>query len=264
MAKPFDDDDFDMFGGIDDDDDFGFGGGPVNNGSQRRMSNMGMRSTSMNNDDSDDFGFGGNNFDDDESGFDTDDSFEDAPIQNSVQNSNIAEKMEAAKVKDLKKTAIMSVGIGIAVLLFAFVGIRVVKRVKNSPKFTVTQTSTYENNNVGNSVASQKVENSISNNLSSSASAWQEVNLSGVDLGDTWIESNFTITELKHYAMVTSSQNDKQVKSIAKGNISGLVGTYEMEIPTYMALKLSVGNSFKIKYQLKEQNGYKLIGDIQY
>lgn len=268
--NPFDDD-IDMFsdfGDGDDENDFGFGG--VNNFSNSMQGqNSGMNRQPLNNKAfNNNFGFAENSFDEDEDDsddFETDNSFDDAPIQSSKSSSNIAERMEEAKAKDFKKTAIMLIVVGIVVLLFAVVGIRVVNSAKNSSNTSVSQISSLEKNNKSeNSVSSQKVENNISNNSVSLSSSWQEVNLSGVDLGETWIESDFTITDLKHYAMVSNSLNDKQVKSIAKGNISGLVGTYEMEIPTYMALKLSVGTSFKIKYQLKEQNGYKLIGDIQY
>lgn len=276
LAKPFDEDDIDMFDGFDDDDDFGMGSKPnfgnfnnnsMNNGFNSSMSKGARPSPSFNMGNNNfNSSFGNDAFGDDfgdEPEFTGDSGYDDAPIQESKSGP----KMDSGESKEFKKASFILIAVGVLVLIFAVVGIRVVKSVKNSPTTTtvVQQSDNYINDSTNqNFVSSQKVDNSVTNNFVSSASVWQEVKLDGVDLGELWIDSTFTITELHHYALVTNTQNDKQVKSVVKGNISGLVGTYEMEIPTYMALKVSVGTTFSVTYQLKEQNGYKLIGEIRY
>jgi len=214
-------------------------------------------------DDTDDIDGIDNSFQADEDGDFNFDYEDDAPIQNNANTGG--GKISAEKAKDFKKTGLMLIGIALLLLIFVAVGLRVVKSTKNRPKNTgnvqVVQDSNQGSNvpQVQNSVPSQNV---ITNNGQSFV--WQEVNLAGTDLGNIWVDSTFTITELKHYAAVTNGQNDKQVKSVAKGNISGLVGTYEVELPTWQALKLSVGTSFKVSYQLKEQGSYRIIGQIKY
>lgn len=210
-------------------------------------------------DDSDSFSFG-NDIDDD----DDDDSIEGLDMSDEpIKKPSNSQRIEENKVKDFKKTALMLLGIGLLLLALAFVGIRVVSSVKNSSG----SVQTTQGNMNQNSGVSQNVNNNnviTSPQTTSSQTLWQEISVSGLSLGDTWVESTFTITDLRHYGMVSNTNNDKQIKSVVKGNISGLVGTYEMELPTYKAMKLSVGTSFKITYQLQEQNGYKIIGDIQY
>lgn len=74
----------------------------------------------------------------------------------------------------------------------------------------------------------------------------------------------FTVTDVKHFAKPSNSKNDKQIKSIVTGNISGLVGTFEFEIPFSKASKLSGGVSFKVSYSVAENNGYKVVEVIDY
>jgi predicted negative regulator of RcsB-dependent stress response len=280
-----DDDDVEMFGfDDDDDDDSGFGSqgngfGNQGNGFGNQGNGFGNQGNGFGNQ-GNGFGNQGNGFGNQGNGFgnqsssgfgnsdmDADDDlddFDDVPIQADTHG----EKMEAAKAKDFKKTAVMLIGIGLFVLIVAVLGLRVVKSAKSekssSSSSTTTQAQTTVKNKSSNSGSSQKVNNNNVSSNTSTANSWQEVNLDGLDLGSTWIDSVFTVTDIKHYAMVSNDSNDKQVKSVVKGNISGLVGTYEMEIPTYMALKVSLGTSFKVSYQIKEQNGYKIIGEIKY
>lgn len=177
------------------------------------------------------------------------------------------EKIEEGKVKDFKKTGFMLLLIGLGILIVAVVGIRLIKSAQSS-KSVVSSTKTASQNEKKN-VSSQKTNSKQENNSSQllpSANSWVEVDLSNENLGfsDTYIESDFTITGMKDYAVVTNSSNDKQLKTVATGNISGLVGTYEIILPTSKAHKLTIGQKFKVKYELTEYNGYKLIGEIKY
>lgn len=81
---------------------------------------------------------------------------------------------------------------------------------------------------------------------------------------DTEINSNFTVTSITHLAKVVNDKKDMLVKSIVTGNVSGLVGTYEIEIPYQTAKLLKVGNTFDIKYMISSAEGVKVVGDIKY
>lgn len=198
---------------------------------------------------------------DDDGGLDFDD---DAPIQSGGSSGN---SITPEKAKDYKKTGIMLVGISVLVLIIAVVGLRVVRSVKASGGRTQTQT-VQNNTTVNNSNTQQAVNNVPSQNVvtyTGQKSDWSLVTLSANDVADSvWIDSQFTITSLSYYGKKSSETGDLQVKAVAQGNISGLVGTYEIELPCDKALKLSLGNSFKVSYQLKDKGVYKLIGDIKY
>lgn len=176
----------------------------------------------------------------------------------------VGPKIEDMKVKDFKKTGLMLLLIGLGVLIIAVVGIRVIKSAQNS-KTNVSSTQ----KDIQKTVSSQKSNNTqeqSSKTMLPSANNWVEVDLSKENLGfgDTYIESDFTITGMKDYALVTNTSNDKQLKTVATGNISGLVGTYEIILPTSKAHKLTIGQKFKVRYEITEYNGYKLIGEIKY
>lgn len=180
------------------------------------------------------------------------------------KDKKIGPKIEDAKVKDFKKTGLMLLLIGLGVLIIAVVGIRVIKSAQNSKSNT---SSTQKDS--PKTVSSQKSNNTqgqSSANLLPSSNNWVEVDLSKENLGfgDTYIESDFTITGMRDYALVTNTSNDKQLKTVATGNISGLVGTYEIILPTSKAHKLTIGQKFKVHYEITEYNGYKLIGEIKY
>lgn len=184
-----------------------------------------------------------------------------APVK---KEKKIGPKIEDAKAKDFKKTGLMLLLIGLGVLIIAVVGIRVIKSAQTSkPNTSSTQKDSPK------TVSSQKSNNTqeqSSANLLPSSNNWVEVDLSKENLGfgDTYIESDFTITGMKDYALVTNTSNDKQLKTVATGNISGLVGTYEIILPTSKAHKLMIGQKFKVRYEITEYNGYKLIGEIKY
>lgn len=91
---------------------------------------------------------------------------------------------------------------------------------------------------------------------------WVQFEVAGDITFDNVIDGELTVTSIQHFAKVTNIQNDKMVKSVVKGNISGLVGTYEVEIPYYKAVKLQIGTLLKIQYKYASQNGVKVIGEI--
>lgn len=75
-------------------------------------------------------------------------------------------------------------------------------------------------------------------------------------------DSAFTVTNIEYFAKVVNSQNDKIVKCVLEGNISGLVGTYEVEVPYSESLDLSVGNILNIRYTYHVANGVVILGEV--
>lgn len=91
---------------------------------------------------------------------------------------------------------------------------------------------------------------------------WDEIELSELAFSNV-INGDFTVTSIKAYVK-DSKTGEKTVKAVVTGGISGLSGTYELEIPYSKAEKLSVGDSFSVKYRIAKLNDYTIMGDISY
>lgn len=91
---------------------------------------------------------------------------------------------------------------------------------------------------------------------------WDEIELSELAFSNV-INGDFTVTSIKAYAK-DSKTGEKTVKAVVTGGISGLSGTYELEIPYSKAEKLAVGDSFSVKYRIAKLNDYTIVGDISY
>lgn len=91
---------------------------------------------------------------------------------------------------------------------------------------------------------------------------WDEIELSELAFSNV-INGDFTVTSIKAYVK-DSKTGEKTVKAVVTGGISGLSGTYELEIPYSKAEKLAVGDSFSVKYRIAKLNGYTIVGDISY
>lgn len=91
---------------------------------------------------------------------------------------------------------------------------------------------------------------------------WDEIELSELAFSNV-INGDFTVTSIKAYVK-DSKTGEKAVKAVVTGGISGLSGTYELEIPYSKAEKLAVGDSFSVKYRIAKLNDYTIVGDISY
>lgn len=94
--------------------------------------------------------------------------------------------------------------------------------------------------------------------------SWVEFNGTSSFEFSSQIESTFTATNIRYFASVANSYEDKSIKAVVTGNVSGLVGSYEMEIPYDMASGLSVGVSFKCYYKIADAGEYKVVTGITY
>lgn len=180
----------------------------------------------------------------------------------------------------IKKQAIIAIVVGvvgvIAVLLIA-------GAVNNKKQHTVDEQQQVQqvqevqdsNSNVDNIMNNSEQANS---NTASNSNETTVV-LNSVDDGDKWIEITnseavtfneeysenvFTITSIKHLARTVDTNNNLVVKTKLQGSLSGLPGTYEIDIPYDKGVQLAVGDSFTVKVQLGTYNGKTVVGEIQY
>lgn len=77
-------------------------------------------------------------------------------------------------------------------------------------------------------------------------------------------DSDFTVTEINNFVKLTN-ENTSVIKSVISGNISGLSGTYEIELPYYKASKLNINDIINITYTYaQDENNKIIIGEIQF
>lgn len=97
---------------------------------------------------------------------------------------------------------------------------------------------------------------------SESTGGWTEF-ADKLDGFDREVEGTFSVTKVTSYASVAES-SEIQLKTVAKGSISGLDGTYEIELPYEKGCQLLTGDKFSVKCRVKEVKGKLLVGSISY
>lgn len=75
-------------------------------------------------------------------------------------------------------------------------------------------------------------------------------------------ELTFFITNIEHRAKMSDS--NLIVKTILTGSLSGMSGSYELEIPYFKGTQLHTGQEFTVKVLLGSFNGKTVVGDIKY
>jgi len=181
---------------------------------------------------------------------------------NIEQDTDVSEDDTASpeeKIAMIRKTALFAIGAGIVIFLAVMVVGRLIINGKNAGLNIVNETKQSQV-----SETRQVQSNETKQVSAQSSDKWVKINGDTSIKFDNLIESVFTVTKIEHYAMVTNSENDKQVKSILYGTIDGLYGTYSMEIPFDKANKLKISNSFKIEYSMYNNGNYMVIGNVHY
>ncbi len=92
---------------------------------------------------------------------------------------------------------------------------------------------------------------------------WVEISFTEVEFSDN-IEGAFTVTDIKYFTKVNKQSGEKQVKALVTGAISGLTGTYELELPYTRASLLETGSVFKVTYKKASLNNDSIVSDIRY
>ena len=211
------------------------------------------------------FGTSGDDSDSDDDGSSSGESYnlDDLMIPDSPSDSGVGlgTGEEKEKGKEVLKYAIIAI-IGLVILLIVTTGIRKLdssKREDTKPKREVTTVKDKDGYNKDSEVTSS-TNNSESN---TSGGGWTKFESYSSFEFSNEIESTFTVTGIEYYATVSNSYNDKSVKAVLTGNISGLVGTYMMEVPYDKAENISIGLSFKCYYKIADSGKYKVVTGIR-
>lgn len=244
-----------------------------------------------------DDGFGGDSFDNNLDGFNNQqnntggaDAFDDAfsgafdndtgmdlnQPDNSQYNPN-----DTTQSGGLKKQSIITLVIGFILTVIVIV---VASKLINSTKNNNTQVVINENTQTqqtqqSNQQSNQNVDNIMKTETSNIQQNTQTVITNTKDSNFTWseitdnenvtfnsdlVDMTFTVTDIQHLARTVDTNNNLVVKTKILGSISGLTGTYELDIPYDKGIRLAIGNSFTVHVQLGSYNDKTVVGEIRY
>lgn len=275
-------DDFDGFSGFDDDDLFSShtsggmsqhssGSMTQHSGSKARQSNSNMQSSSFEDaffqDDDDDFG-SSDSFGSSSNTFGPDDDFEsnddlDSMDRSGIDNSDMDDSaMDSADEQKAKIKHIALFAIGIALVLIVGVGILArIKNMQSEPKVNEHNTEiAYEDDRTNVEQTAPVVQNNASN--TSSNNGWNAVAYDSSWTMEESLTGVFTVTSVNTYAKILVG-NEVQVKTELTGSISGLGGTYTIELPVELTGVVSHGQQLNISYKIStSSNGSTIVGDI--
>ena len=271
----FGDDDLD-FGG----DDLGFTGGGQSSNSQNDDFDWGGSSSSSASSFDSDGGFGSNGASSSGGNSIPDDAFtgafDGAADQSQQAGATFQDDQSAA---DTKKKALIFAGVGI-VLVITVIGVATLINSKlnkssgTSTTQSATTTTANSNINVDNMMSTGNTQQVVQPPTAPQQSStvvvgdtfnWTEIEDDAqIAYNNSYSELTFTITGIKHYARSVDVNNNLVIKTTLTGSISGLSGTYSLDVPYNKGTKLVVGNQFTVQVLLGQYNGKTVVCDIVY
>lgn len=211
------------------------------------------------------FGDGSGGFGDDDSEFGLDfDGEQPSQGESELSGFDDTEPESPRPSVDKKRTLIIG-GIGLGIILIVFIIAGFIKANKDKPPKdeTVYETNTVVNVSPADSQV-KTVENPVQQPIQQQVQyndGWTVIEPDkSIDL-DSEVSGVFTVTKIKH--MARSNGVETEVKTVASGSISGLTGTYDLELPYSLARFLTVGNTLKLKYKIGQINGSSIISDFK-
>lgn len=139
-------------------------------------------------------------------------------------------------------------------------------RVDISDNNDYSSSNNTNNNSTNNNDAStSNDENSVKYVQDENMFNWVEItNNENVQIEDNYSDMTFTVTGLKFYARSVDTNNNLVIKCVVSGSVSGLSGTYTLDVPYNKGVRLVVGNSFTVHVQLGTYNGKTVVCDMKY
>lgn len=271
-------DGFDSSGGFGSDDPFG----DFNPGGANNNQNSGFNAGGFD----DGPGFGSNNsFDMQNSGFDDGqsnfgDDMGNGQFSGMFNQNNIGADDDNSK-DNLKKTAIIAAIAGVVIILVVILGAGLLKKKDKQEEVSSHGVTIVEQQQTVQQVQQPTQQVQVQPNADSIMQSGNEpesnktVDVNKKDGGWTVIDGNqtiefnseyrelmFYITGIEHRAKVEG--NSVVVKTVLTGSLSGMSGTYEMDVPYNKGSQLTEGQEFRVYVLLGNFNGKTVVGDIKY
>lgn len=254
---------FDNFDGFGADGDFGF------NDSDSIFSDS---STDFGSDSSTDFG-SDSMFNDSSNDNNTDDSDNQfSGVLDNMDNQNNFED-NASEQGSVKKTSLIMIAVGVIAIIGVVLIAGAVSRSKNKTNIETGQQASQDSNSTSGSNKDSVMSNNTNENTNNNVITnkvdneftWTIItNSENVQFNDEYSDMIFTVTKIEHKARVVDTNNNLVIKTTIQGSISGLPGTYELDIPYDKGIKLVVGDNFTVHVKLGTYNEKTVVGEIQY
>lgn len=170
--------------------------------------------------------------------------------------------------KKVKRQAMMMVVGGIAAVILLILLIGFLDRAANNKKNVSNVNEQVNTVNGNNDIKSSQTQQSTSNSrekLKENNLTWTEItNNEAIEFAQNSTELVFTVTGIKHYARAVDTNNNLMVKTTLTGSLSGLAGSFNLDIPYDKGCRLVVGSEFAVQVQLGTYNGKTVVGEIKY
>ena len=203
-----------------------------------------------------------------------------------VENDDSQENTDDASSgkKATRKTSMTAIICGVVVIILAVVSVGIFSKVAdkkveaNKKKNTVDEKGNHvetvveqpQKVDLGGKNTSTSQTDSKQNNSSEtktdSNNGWIEFSTDdSITFKDERVALTFTITKVSNYVKIVDSNSNLMVKSVLTGALSGLSGTYEIEVPYSIASKVNPGDFFDVTVEIgTDTRGKTVVGEILY
>ena len=205
----------------------------------------------------DDLGFGNDNNLDTDSNFDNGFDDDSNLYSGTFDNLSSQDDISLDPVNDSKKKAIIVTIIGIAAVFIILVLAIIITRAADSKKQAagIQSGPQISSGQSAGDILGTTYKPTQTQVVNKSNESWIEITSGeNVVFSADYAEMTFTITNIRHLTRVVDTNKNLVVKTTLQGSISGLSGTYELDIPYNKGVKLVVGNSFTVYVQLGSLN----------
>lgn len=161
-----------------------------------------------------------------------------------------------------KKAAGIAIIVGLVIIIACFGISALTKSIKNKGKSTgeeIQATKTTSEYNEYNFKNDKK-----ENYNQSESSDWVRISVDEDMKFNALKDSEFTVINISHFAKIVNENGDKVVKSTIKGYISGLIGTYEVDIPYDKAKYIKEGTILKVEYSYTMRDDNIILNEINF
>lgn len=131
----------------------------------------------------------------------------------------------------------------------------------------VNQSSGQVNNQLGTQGNTYTTPGQTDINQDSQDDSWIKFqsNQDAVVYQSDYVAATFTVTKINHFVNVSDADTDYiQIKSTLSGQIQGLPGTYDIDVPYNLGSKVQVGQQFDVQVLYGTYNGRTVVGEIRY
>ena len=194
----------------------------------------------------------------------------------SIPQGNILNNLttDSSGQKDKNKIyAIIGVSV-VALVIIIIVAIFIGKSDKKQNNDEESKHQVTSNQNVDNIMSTKSnksttnksnPETVVVNSTTDSMFTWTEItDFEALEYNTDYTELTFTITDIKHYVRTVDVNKNLSVKTSIIGSISGLSGTYVIDVPYEKGRLLQVGNSFTVQVKMASYKGRTVVDEIKY